>query len=145
MAQVIKLTLALAFLFSFFLFISGLLQEGVQAGLYYSFFGFGSLIIPFLIFVLLYHWLVSKRFNYTNLWLRFIAQTFFITLISLVGLFIWAILEFMVTTSFRLDFSEIWQDYKTEYLGYLSIVGILALLVPPRHYILQSKRDRQTS
>jgi hypothetical protein len=145
MAQVLKLTLILTLLFSVGLFIGGLLKDGWEMGLYYAFFGFGSLVIPFLIFVVLYHWLVSTRFNYSNLWLRFGVRSIFIILISLIGLFVWAILEYLVTTGWPLDFEEIWLDYKSEYMGYMTVVAILAVLVPPGHYLIRPRHLRKPS
>ncbi|RYZ35127.1 MAG: hypothetical protein EOP49_33825, partial [Sphingobacteriales bacterium] len=84
MAQIVKLTLVLTLLFTAYLFAAGALKEGVETGIYYAALGFGSLIFPFFVLVFVYHWLVSRRFNYSNLLLRFGARTGFITAVSLV-------------------------------------------------------------
>jgi hypothetical protein len=136
MIQIIKLTLTLLLLFCLYAFIAGIADDGVGVGLYYAILGFGSLFFPVLIFVILYHFLFSKRFNYTTRWLGFLAKSFSLILISFVGLFIWAILEFIVTSGFNLDMKYILEGYKDEYLGYLPPVIILAFLLPIGHHFL---------
>lgn len=137
MIQILKLTLALLLLFCLYVFIAGVVDDGFGVGLYYAILGFGSLFFPVLIFVVLYHLLFRKRFNYTNLWLSFLVKSLFLILISFVGLFVWAILEFIMTSGFNLDFKWILEDYRDEYLDYMPPVIILSLLIPMGHHFFR--------
>ena len=137
MIQILKLTLALLLLFCLYAFIAGIVGDGFGVGLYYAILGFGSLFFPVLIFVILYHLLFRKKFNYTNLWLSFLIKSLSLIFVSFVGLFVWAILEFIVTSGFNLDFRWILEDYKDEYLDYIPAVIILSLLIPIGHHFFR--------
>jgi amino acid transporter len=143
MIQILKLTLALLLLFGLYAFLAGVVDDGFAVGLYYAILGFGSLFFPVLIFVILYHFLFRKRFNYTNLWLSFFAKSLTMILISFVGLFIWAILEFIVTSGFNLDLKWILEDYRDEYLSYMLPVIILAMLIPVGHHYFRPRKPNK--
>lgn len=144
MIQILKLTLALLLLFCLYAFIAGVVDDGLGVGLYYAILGFGSLFFPVLIFVILYHLLFRKRFNYTYLWLSFLVKSLSLILISFVGLFVWAILEFIVTSGFNLDFKWILEDYRDEYLDYMPPVSILSLLIPIGHHFFKPKTPKNS-
>jgi hypothetical protein len=144
MIQIWKLTLALLLLFCCYGFIAGTAKDGVGVGLYYAILVFGSLFFPVLIFVVLYHFLFRKRFNYPNIWLGFFIKSLSLIFISFVGLFVWAILEFIVTTGFNLDMKWIYEDYKDEYLNYLAPVIILALLIPIGYHFFTPRSRKKT-
>jgi hypothetical protein len=56
---------------------------------------------------------------------------------------VWAILEYIVLSGFQLDTRWIWDDYKDEYLGFMPIVIVLALLIPiGHHYFFAKKQDK---
>lgn len=143
MIQIIKLTLALLSLFCLYAFIAGVVDDSVGVGLYYAILGFGSLFFPVLIFVILYHFLFGKRFNYPNLWLSFLAKSLSLILISFVGLFVWAILEFIVTSGFNLDLKWILEDYRDEYLNYRLPVIILAMLIPIGYHFFRPRNPKK--
>ena len=139
MKQVLKLTLVLILLFCFFAFVSGLVEDGIRVGLYYAVLGFGSMVFPVLIFVTLYHFLLNNKLNVPNLLLRFSIKSALLILISFIGLFIWAILEFIVTSGYKLDMQWILEDYREEYFGYLPVAIILAVLIPAGHHYFKPR------
>jgi amino acid transporter len=142
MTQIIKLTVALLLLFCLYAFIIGVVNESLNVGLYYAILGVGSLFFPVLIFVVIYHFLFSKRFNYSNRWLGFLAKSISLILISFVGLFIWALLEFLMFSGIKLDMKHILDDYQHEYLGYMPPIIILAFLIPIGYYFFKPKTQK---
>lgn len=137
MIQILKLTVALLSLFCLYAFIAGLVDGGFRLGFYYAILGFGSLFFPVLIFVILYHFLFRKRFNYANLSLSFFVKSLSLILIAFMGLFVWAIFEFIVTSGFNLNFKWILEDYRDEYLHYMPLFIILSLLIPIGHHFFR--------
>jgi hypothetical protein len=145
MMQVLKLTLALTLLFCLFAFFAGIVDDGIGVGLYYAILGFGSIFFPTMIFVTIYHVLFRKRLNFPNMWLRFMAKSLSLILISFIALFVWAILEFIVTSGFNIDMNWILEDYREEYLGYMLPVIILAALIPVGHHFFRPKIKEHTN
>ncbi|MBK9248080.1 MAG: hypothetical protein IPM69_08215 [Ignavibacteria bacterium] len=139
MEQILKLSLALTLLLCLIPFFSVIVEDGVVIGLYYAILGFGSFFLPTLTFVAIYHFLFSKRFNFPNLWLTYMSKSLTLIFVSFIGLFVWAILEFVITSGFNLDMNLIFEDYRKEYLGYMSAVIILASLIPIGHHLFRPK------
>jgi hypothetical protein len=145
MVRILKLTFALTLLFCLFAFIAGIIENGIGVGLYYAILGFGSMFFPIMSFVVIYHLLFSKRLNYPNMWFRFFAKSIFLILISFIGLFVWTILEFIVTSGFNIDFGWIAEDYRDEYLSYMPAVIILAALIPIGHHLFRPQSSKSES
>lgn len=139
MIRITKLTLALLLLFCLYAFIVGVLNDGFGVGIYYSFLTFGSLFFPVFIFVIIYHFLFRKRFNYANIWFGFLAKSISLILISFIALFVWAILEFIVTSGFNLDMKWIIEDYKDEYMDYIIPAIILSMLIPIGYHLFRPR------
>jgi hypothetical protein len=143
MSQIIKLSLFLLLLFCIYAFVSGCVAQGVDTGIYYAVMGTASLFFPVIIYVALYHVFLRNRLNYPVLATRFLVKSFVMIMISLLGLLVWAILEYIVLSGFQLDTRWIWDDYKDEYLGFMPIVIVLALLIPVgHHYFFAKKQDK---
>jgi hypothetical protein len=142
MTQIFKLTLALLLFFYIFALVFGVLDEGIRAGLYFAVLGIGSLFFPVLIFVTLYKFLLNKRLNYPNLFLRFLAKRLSLIAISFIGLFVWAMLAFMVTAGFKLDLHLILKDYREEYMNCMPVAKILALLIPVGHHLFMPNSQK---
>ncbi|HEX2606295.1 MAG TPA: hypothetical protein VHK91_02905 [Flavisolibacter sp.] len=139
MTQIIKLTFALSFLSFLFGLFAGIMEAEIGVGLYYGLLISGSMFFPIMIFVALYHLLLSRRLNLSNLWLRFTVKSLSLILFSFIGLFVWAILEYLVLNGSKFDLSWVLNDYQHEYLGYMPIAIILALLIPVGHYLFRPK------
>ena len=130
-------------MFGIYIFFAGVVYGGFSSGLYYAILAFGSLFFLVLLFVLLYHYLFSKKFNRASLWLGFLLKSLSLVLVSFLALFVWALLEFIVTSGFHLDMKWILEDYRGEYLGYMPAVVLLALLIPPGHYFFRPSRSEE--
>lgn len=131
MKQILKVTIILDLLLCVAIGIFALFSNTIGFALYVALLLFASYFLPILIFTALYHVLLGKRHLHLSKVFSVVIKGLLLFALSFIGLFVWALLEFVVTDNIKnFSWGYILKDYTTEYLGYLPIAMFLAFLIP---------------
>lgn len=142
MKQILKVTLVITSIIALFVGGAALATEPWGYSFYIALMIFGSYFFPVLLFVAIYHFLLGKRQIHSNNTISTFLKGIVLSLISLAGLFIWAVLEGVFFESLKGNFWKlVWEDYKSEYLLYLPITLILAFAIPWLYYAFTPKKQ----
>lgn len=140
MKPILKVTLVSDLLLCIGIGVSVLVSDQIAFAFYVSLLLFFNYFLPILIYTALYHFLLGKRHLHSSIVVSIILKALVLIVVSLVGLFIWALLEFFVIDSIKnFSWKVIAEDFATEYVGYLPVALVLAFLIPILYRVFTPK------
>ncbi|ASS49479.1 MAG: hypothetical protein A3D31_02825 [Candidatus Fluviicola riflensis] len=128
MVRLIKLTLLADLASCLVMFFSYLLINPKFAflALFYS---FGNILIPTFIAVLVFQ-LLRKKINLSNSFRTIALQTFILTVILFLGIFIWATIDVLLFGHLHREHWNITKEFNSEFKPWLPALFSLAFFIP---------------